>query len=107
MDMINIMIRRKKQRTEKKEARSMNTINVKKFGLAVGATFALLYFVCILIVMSIGREGVIFLVNTLFHGIDVTSLIRTAMPLSNMLIGLVEIFIIGWLMGATIASIYN
>ena len=85
----------------------MNTINPKKFGLAVGSTFSLLYVACIIVIMSAGKEGVVFIFNTLFHGLDVTSLIRTTMPISSMLIGAVEIFIIGWLLGATIASIYN
>jgi hypothetical protein len=45
--------------------------------------------------------------NSLMHGIDVTSIIRTDMPWWEMAMGLVEIFILGWLTGATIASIYN
>ncbi len=82
-------------------------IDVKKFGLAVGATFTLMYFACIIVVMTVGTQGVIFLFNTFFHGVDVTSLIRTSMPISNMIIGFVEIFVLGWLMGASIAAIYN
>lgn len=85
----------------------MNTINPKKFGLAIGTTFATLYSACILVVMTVGKGGVVFLFNTLIHGIDVTPLIRTSMPWYNMVIGLIEIFIVGWLLGATIASIYN
>ena len=38
---------------------------------------------------------------------DFRSIIRTEMPWWEMAMGLVEIFILGWLMGATMASIYN
>jgi len=102
IQVMNIM----NQRT-KREVSSINTISEKRLGLAVGSTFALMYIACVIIVMAVGREGVIFMFNTLFHGIDATSLIRTTMPLSSMAIGLIEIFILGWLVGATIASVYN
>jgi hypothetical protein len=85
----------------------MSIINTKRLGLAIGSTFALLYVACIIVVMTVGKNGVVFILNTLFHGIDVTSLIRTTILISSMFIGLVEIFIMGWLIGATIASIYN
>ena len=85
----------------------MDAINIKKFGLAVGTTFGIVYLGCVIVVMSVGRQGISFIFNTIFHGLDVTPLIRTEMPLINMAIGLVEIFIFGWLIGATIASIYN
>lgn len=56
---------------------------------------------------SVGREGSIFFFNSLLHGIDVTSIIRTDMPWWEMVMGLVETFILGWLTGAAIAAIYN
>jgi len=85
----------------------VDTINIKRFGFAVGSTFALLYLGCVVVVMTAGKESLIFLFNTLFHGLDVTSIIRISMPWYNMVIGLVEFFILGWLIGATIASMYN
>ena len=85
----------------------MNILDVKKFGMAFGATFGLFYLGCVIVVMSSGKEGIVFLYNTLLHGIDVSSIIRTEMPIINMIIGLVEFTIFGWLLGATIASIYN
>lgn len=101
------MDKKKMINLERKRVTHMNTINPKKFGLSIGATFAMLYTACMIVIMTVGKEGVVFLFNTIFHGIDVTSLIRTTMPWYNMAIGLIEIFIIGWLLGATIASIYN
>ena len=89
------------------ETTNMNTINPKRFGLATGSTFAILYTACIIVITTIGKEGVVFIFNTLFHGLNVTPIIRTTIPISSMIIGVIEIFIIGWLLGSTIASIYN
>ncbi len=57
--------------------------------------------------LSLGKEGAVFFFNSLMHGIDVTSILRTDMPLYEMSIGLIEIFILAWLIGATVASLYN
>jgi hypothetical protein len=57
--------------------------------------------------MAAGREGVIFLVNSLFHGVDVTPILRTDMPVWEMFIGILETFVFSWIVGATIAAIYN
>ncbi|HRO47977.1 MAG TPA: DUF5676 family membrane protein [Niabella sp.] len=39
--------------------------------------------------------------------IDTTSIIRTNVPFWEACMGIVEVFIIGWLVGACIAAIYN
>lgn len=91
----------------KKARGNMDIINIKKFGLAVGTTFALLYLGCVLVMTTVGKEGTIFFFNSLMHGIDVSSILRMNMPLWEMTTGIIEIFILGWLTGATIASIYN
>ena len=39
--------------------------------------------------------------------LDVTAILRTTMPLWEMMIGLVETFVLAWLIGASIAGIYN
>ncbi len=85
----------------------MNNINIKRFGLAFGLTGALLYLGCILVMVTVGREGTIQFFNSLFHGLDTSSIIRMYVPWWEGLIGIVEIFIIGWLVGACIAAIYN
>lgn len=85
----------------------MGVINIKKFGLAVGATFVLLYLGCVFVMASVGKEVTIYFFNSLLHGLDVTSIIRMNMPVGEMVMGAIEIFILGWLTGATIASIYN
>lgn len=85
----------------------MEAIKIKRFGAACGITSALLYLGCVFVMWTVGKEGSILFFNSLMHGIDVTSIIRTDMPWWEMAMGLAEIFIIGWLTGATIASIYN
>lgn len=85
----------------------MEAINIRSFGIAFGLTSALLYLGCMFVMWTVGKEASILFFNSLMHGIDVTSIIRTDMPWWEMAMGLVEIFIIGWLTGATIASIYN
>lgn len=85
----------------------MNSINIRKFGLAVGATGALLYIGCILVMLTTGREGTIQFFNNLLHGLDTSSIIRMDVPPIEALIGVVQTFVIGWLIGASVAGIYN
>jgi hypothetical protein len=41
------------------------------------------------------------------HGVDVTPIVRTEMPVSEMVIGVIEVFVLGWLFGAVMACFYN
>ncbi len=86
---------------------AMGNISIRRFGLAWGMTFALLYLGCMLVMSIVGREGTILFFNSLMHGLDVSSIIRMDMPFWEMIIGIIEMFILAWLVGATIASIYN
>ncbi len=85
----------------------MNHINVKKFGFAVGSTGALLYVGCMFVMFTVGRDGLLLFFNSLLHGLDISSIVRMNIPIWEALIGLVETFILGWLIGASIAAIYN
>ena len=85
----------------------MNYINVKKFGFAVGATGALLYLGCIFVMFAAGRDSTALFFNSLLHGLDTSGIIRMDMPVWEALIGIVQTFILGWLIGACIAAIYN
>ncbi len=90
-----------------KEEDIMEAIRIRRFGMALGLTSALLYLGCVFVMWTVGKEASILFFNSLMHGIDVTSIIRTDIPWWEVAMGLVEIFILGWLTGATIASIYN
>jgi hypothetical protein len=83
------------------------SIDIRRFGMALGATSALVYLGCVLAMVIVSRETAIFFFNSLFHGIDFDSIIRTNMPFWEMAMGIVVIVILGWLTGATIAAFYN
>ncbi|MBD3631026.1 MAG: hypothetical protein HUJ21_23210 [Cyclobacterium sp.] len=85
----------------------MQHINIKKFALAWGVAGVVFYLGCIILMASVGREGTILFFNSLLHGLDTTTLIRMDVPWTEALIGLVEMFILGWLFGVLIASVYN
>ena len=85
----------------------MNHIDVKKFGLAFGLTGTLLYIGCILLMITVGHNGTVQFFNSLLHGLDVTSVVRMDVPIWEAGIGIVETFILGWLVGACIAAFYN
>jgi hypothetical protein len=95
------------KRTQAEGVRTMMALDIKKYGLAWGSACAILYLGCVIVMAVAGREGTVFLFNSLLHGLDVSPVIRMSMPVSEMVTGLIEIFIVGWLFGATIASIYN
>ena len=85
----------------------MLTINVKKIGLAAGLTCALLYLGCVIVMATVGHEGTVKFFNSLLHGLNVSSIIRMDVPLWEACIGVVETFVLGWLIGACVAAIYN
>ena len=85
----------------------MDHINIRKFGLAFGITGALLYFGCALVMLISGHNNTIKFFNTLLHGLDVSSIIRTDITFVEQLLGLVQTFILSWLIGSCIAGIYN
>lgn len=78
----------------------MNHINVKKFGLAFGLTGALLYIGCIILMLLVGHPGTVKFFNSILHGLDVSSIVRMDVPLWEAGVGLIETFILGWLIGA-------
>ena len=85
----------------------MERLSIKKLGLAVGSTGALLYLGCILLMVTVGQEGTVKFFNSLLHGLDTSSIIRMNVPIWEAIFGIVQTFILGWLIGALIAAIYN
>ena len=85
----------------------MKTIDIKRFGFAFGLTAAILYLGCVILMATVGHDGSVKFFNSLLHGLDTSSIIRMQVPWWEALIGLVETFIIGWLVGACIACFYN
>ena len=87
--------------------KTMNHISIRKLGFAFGLTSALLYFGCVFIMLILGHDGTVKFFNTLLHGLDVSSIIRMEISPVEEILGLVQIFILSWLIGACIAGIYN
>lgn len=85
----------------------MGHINVKRMGLAFGVTGTLLYLGCVLVMATVSKKAAVLFFNSLLHGVDVTPILRSQMPLWEVGLGIVETFILGWLIGATIAAFYN
>lgn len=85
----------------------MKTINVKRFGFAVGSTLSFLYIGCVILVMTVGTTGAALFLRDIFHWIDISLIVREQVHAFELFSGIIEIFIIGWLTGATIASLYN
>ncbi|TXD70740.1 hypothetical protein ESV24_01195 [Aequorivita lipolytica] len=85
----------------------MMKLNIKKLGFAIGITGALLYLGCIVIMLTVGHEGSVKFFNSLLHGLDVSTIMRMDIPLWEAGLGIIQTFILGWLVGACIASLYN
>ena len=84
----------------------MNTLNSTRLGLAFGLTLALLNFFCRLVVVALPRDWVTQFLNSFTH-VDWTPLIRWNMPAGEWLVGVLEVFVAGWIAGALIGVIYN
>lgn len=82
-------------------------LNVKKFGLSLGLTGSILYLGCAVLMLTVGHDGTVKFFNSILHGLDVSSVVRMKIPLWEVAVGLIETFILGWLVGATIAAFYN
>ena len=85
----------------------MQTLSVTRFGLALAMASALSYVGCVFVIMTVPQDVAINFFNSIMHGVDVTPIMRWDMPWWEMIVGVLEIFILGWLFGAIIAVFYN
>ncbi len=85
----------------------MKTIDARKLGRAFGVMGILFYFGCILLMALAGSDGTAFFFNTLLHGLDVSGIVRPDVPWWEALIGITETYLLAWIAGAGIATIYN
>lgn len=85
----------------------MKQINVKKMGIACGLTGLLLYLGCIILMFTVGQQGTINFFNNLLHGLDTTTIIKMNVSAVDAAMGLVQTFILFWLLGACISIFYN
>lgn len=85
----------------------MNTLSIRGSGLALGGGSALLYLGCVFVMLTVPHEAAVRFFNSLTHGVDWEPIMRWDMPWWEMIIGVLEVFILGWLFGAVLASLYN
>lgn len=85
----------------------MNTIDVKRFGFAVAIPSALSYLGCVFVMLTVPHETAVRFFNSLMHGVDFTTIMRWDMPWWETILGVIGIFVLGWLFGALIACCYN
>ncbi|MEH6765144.1 MULTISPECIES: DUF5676 family membrane protein [Aequorivita] len=85
----------------------MYRLNIKKLGFAFGLTGTLIYLGCMIVMLTAGQEGSITFFNSLLHGLDTTSIIRMDVPPLEVLMGIIQTFILWWLIGACIGAFYN
>ena len=83
------------------------TINPKGLGLAFGLTATIFYIGCVITLAATPHDKAILFFNSLLHGIDVTSILKTSMPVSQMIFGVITTFILCWFAGAMTAVFYN
>ncbi len=85
----------------------INTLSIKRLGFALGATAAVLYVGCVFVMLTVPQPAVVAFFNSLMHGWDVEPIMRWDMAWWEAAVGVVEVFILGWLIGALIAVLYN
>lgn len=85
----------------------MTTLSIRGAGLALGGGFTMLYLGCAFVMITVPQDVAIHFFNNMFHGVDVTSIMRWNMPFTEIIIGILEVFIVGWLFGAVMAVLYN
>lgn len=85
----------------------MRNLSVTRFGFALAMGSALSYIGCVFVMMTVPQDVAIRFFNSIMHGVDVTPIMRWDMPWWEMVVGVLEIFMLGWLFGAIIALFYN
>lgn len=85
----------------------MNKLSVYGLSVSFGITFTVFYIMCMIMMIFFNQDVSIFVFNSLFHGLDIRSIIIADVPFWVSIIGLIETFVLGCVMGALIASSYN
>ncbi len=78
-----------------------------RLGFAVGTGIGLTYVSCVVLMAVLPRELAVRFFNSLFHCVNVEPFLHWDMPVSEMLLGVVSTFIIGWLLASVVAGFYN
>lgn len=82
-------------------------LNPKYLGLAFRGTGVVFYLGCMLTMATVSNDKSVAFFNSLLHGLDVGPVLKTSVPVSQVALGLVTIFILCWFAGVLITGIYN
>lgn len=82
-------------------------LSIARLGFGIGITGVVFYLGCVLTMATVPREEAVVFFNSLLHGLDVDPILRTAVPLGEVVLGIVSTFVLGWFAGALIAGFYN
>ena len=85
----------------------MGTLSPTRFGFGLATGSALSYFGCAIVMATVPHHVAVRFFNSIMHGVNVEPIMRWNMPWWEAVIGVAEIFILGWLFGAVIAVSYN
>ena len=84
----------------------MKKLNPKNVGLSLGITFVMLSIICLILILLFSVQSMMTLVNYFTHGMDVTMTVKQVTFLGS-IIGIVELYVIGFLVGYLYALVYN
>ena len=79
----------------------------KSLALQLGLQWLCFTSVVLCVMATVGHAGTVKFFNSLLHGVDVSTIVRMDVPLWEAGVGIVETFVLGWLIGACIAGFYN
>lgn len=80
-------------------------LNAKRVGLSLAYVASIIYIVCA-IAIAIAPQFIVNVFGALFHGVDISQ-ISTTPTLGRTILGLVEIFVLGYVAGWLFVKIYN
>tara|TARA_R110002096_G_scaffold385536_1_gene579381 strand:- start:17537 stop:17842 length:306 start_codon:yes stop_codon:yes gene_type:complete len=83
------------------------SLSTYRFGFGIGATALLFYLGCIITMATVPHEKAVVFFNSLLHGLDVEPVLRQNVPFLEAFLGMISTFVLGWLAGVIIASVYN
>lgn len=85
----------------------MSKLNTNQVGLSLAIVFAIIYILCAILVAILPLQTIITYSNYVMHGIDITTIAAKTISPVGLIIGIIEIFVLGYIAGALFAFFYN
>lgn len=90
-----------------KTTNDRHPLSANRLGISLGLTGILFYIGCIITMATVPRDKAVTFFNSLLHGIDVDPILRQHVPFSEVMLGILTTFALGWIAGLLIAGFYN